>query len=224
MDWLYRIAVYAARVPIERILLPPPDPAKALEKFATALGSATTAKEAPVAEKPTIITQKPATSPDQTAKEPEKRATKLDEELFTLYFLQKNLQGLEVHLPTHCQTNNRSCDCCDKHSADVSLYAGENLRFTDPGEKEFYTRVHDWGDLLNSKRPDEGKMTDAEYKRFADEAYEFRKRVQERRRQLRELAGPAPELTLEAAKKVATEAAISEVERQYKKEAQHGTH
>jgi len=215
VDWLTFITNTIARVPWEKALFPSPDPKKQVEKFAASVGSTTVTKETPQSQVTVLSTQKPAKSPVLAPGAPEKRASKLDEELYTLYWLQKALQGLEIHLPQHCMTNKKSCDCCDKHSADVSLYAGENIKFTSPEEVEFFTKARDWGDELNAKRPDEGKLSDAEYKKYADDAYTFRKHVQERRRRLLAEAGPRPEVSLEEAKRLAAEEAMTEVQRRW---------
>jgi len=70
MDWLGFFSNLVARVPVERILLPPRDNTGELEKFYQSLTSAQTEKEAAPPVKTTVTTQEPAKSPDYAPAKP----------------------------------------------------------------------------------------------------------------------------------------------------------
>jgi hypothetical protein len=127
-----------------------------------------------------VLAQTP-NNPPYHAKTSAPAATSREEiSYFTLYNLQKALQGLEVHLPLRGVGRER-CDCLDKHSADVDLYGSEAINYGD--DPQFYQRLSGWGRKLNRLLPDRGlelgTMKKEDYDRFAKEAREFRKRVQE---------------------------------------------
>ena len=67
MTWLTIIANLANRIPIERVLFPPRDHAKALEEFASTMTAPQTTKGASPEQKttPTITPQEPETVPQQ---------------------------------------------------------------------------------------------------------------------------------------------------------------
>ena len=68
MDWLAFITNIINRVPIERVLIPPRDNIKALEKFAATTTASQTAIKAPPEQKTTpTITQEPEITPQQEA-------------------------------------------------------------------------------------------------------------------------------------------------------------
>ncbi|GAI61237.1 unnamed protein product, partial [marine sediment metagenome] len=65
MNWLTVVGNLISKVPLER-LIPPPDHAKSLEKFAATTTAPVVQKEAPPEEKPTTTTtQVPETAPKQ---------------------------------------------------------------------------------------------------------------------------------------------------------------
>ena len=65
MGWLSIITNLAKRIPVEKILFPPRDKTKALEKFAATMTAPQTAREAPPEQKMAPITQEPETVPQQ---------------------------------------------------------------------------------------------------------------------------------------------------------------
>ncbi|MBA7600681.1 hypothetical protein ES703_07740 [subsurface metagenome] len=68
MNWFSLISNLASRVPIERVLFPPRDNTKSLEKFAATMTAPTVENRAPPEEKATpTITQEPETAAKQEA-------------------------------------------------------------------------------------------------------------------------------------------------------------
>jgi len=67
MDWLAFFTNIINRVPIERVLIPPRDEVKSLEKFAATMAAPQTANKAPPEQKttPTTTAQEPETIPQQ---------------------------------------------------------------------------------------------------------------------------------------------------------------
>jgi len=63
MDWLALVSNLARRIPIERVLFPPRDKAKALEQFAATMTAPQTAREAPPEQKPTATIIPPEPEP-----------------------------------------------------------------------------------------------------------------------------------------------------------------
>jgi len=70
VDWLAYLTNLAARVPVERILIPPRDSTAELVKFYQGLTGAQVEKEAASPEKATQTTQEPAETPDFVPEQP----------------------------------------------------------------------------------------------------------------------------------------------------------
>jgi len=91
------------RVPIERVLFPPPDNTKALEGFVTSMGSTQNPKEAPISEKPTSTIARPPPHPELPT--PEETTSELKRRLA------KELYRAELDLSGGLRIAGKPCDC-----------------------------------------------------------------------------------------------------------------
>ena len=159
------------RVPIERVLFPPPDNTKALEGFVTSMGSTQNPKEAPISEKPTSTIARPPPHPELPT--PEETTSELKRRLA------KELYRAELDLSGGLRIAGKPCDCLDsKHTLGLEA-AAEELIAQEPNNP-VYSEILQW---IKNNRP---KVTieaivssqyDSEYPQMAAEFKGFRKRI-----------------------------------------------
>ena len=210
IDWLAFITNFINKVPIERVLFPPRDNAKALEEFAKTL-------PAPVAQNKTSSEQKTGSTTQETKtatallteeRESPQLPTSKETRLVLKRRLAKELYRAELDLVEGLRIAGKPCDCLDsKHSLGLEA-AAEELISSEP-DNPAYREILVW---LEQNRP---KLTieaissgqyDHEYPKMAAEFKGFRKRIM----------GTTEPVTLEDAKKLAAEEAAREVERQWR--------
>lgn len=171
MDWLMFITNIINRVPIERVLFPPPDNTKALEGFVTSMGSTQSPKEALVSEKPASTIARPPPRPELPT--PEETTSELKRRLG------KELYRAELDLSNKLRIANRPCDCLEsKHTLGLEATA-EELIAQEPGNP-VYTEILQWIKNNHPKVTIEAIVSgqyDDEYPQMAAEFKGFRKRI-----------------------------------------------
>jgi len=210
IDWLAFITNFINKVPIERVLFPPRDNAKALEEFAKTL-------PAPVAQNKTSSEQKTGSTTQETKtatallteeRESPQLPTSKETRLVLKRRLAKELYRAELDLAEGLRIAGKPCDCLDsKHSLGLEA-AAEELIPSEP-DNQVYREILSWLEHNRSKLTIEaissGQYDDA-YPKMAAEFKGFRKRIM----------GTTEPVTLEDAKKLAAEEAAREVERQWR--------
>jgi len=222
MDWIAFITTILNKIPIDRVLFPPRDNAKALEEFTKTLpapesqNKATSGqKSAPTIKTPeskaqpasTAVLERPATALLTEEREPPQLPTSEETRHVLKRRLAKELYRAELDLAEGLRIAGKPCDCLDsKHSLGLEA-AAEELIPSEP-DNQVYREILSW---LQDNRP---KLTieavssgqyDDEYPKMAAKFKGFRKRIM----------GTTTTVTLEEAKKLAAEEAAKEVEKRW---------
>lgn len=218
MDWVAIIGNLVNRIPIERVLFPPRDKAKAMEDFLGGIGHTEGAKERPVSEKAasTIVAEPKRPEPvpqalatatlptsEETARELKRR-------------LAKELYRAELDLSSKLRIAGKPCDCLDsKHTLGLEATA-EELIAQEPGNP-VYAEILQW---IKDNRPKVtieaivGGQYDREYPEMASEFKGFRKRIMGTTALTAMTESERP-LSMEEAKRLAAAEAEREVERRW---------
>jgi hypothetical protein len=171
VDWVAFITNIINRVPVERVLFPPPDNTKALEDFVTRMSATQSQKGAPVLEKPTSAITRPTPrfelpTTEETTAELKRR-------------LAKELYRAELDLSSKLRIAGKPCDCLDsKHTLGLEA-AAEELIAQEPGNP-VYTEILQWIKNNHPKVTIEAIVSgkyDSEYPQMAAEFKGFRKRI-----------------------------------------------
>ena len=201
MDWLAFITNIINRIPVERVLFPPPDHTKALEEFATSVGSPESQKIGASEEKTTpTIQQEPAQEPSYIALEqkapetptaaPESHTVSTtpgvsdkDTLLYQLNHLVAVLSQLEVHLSEGLKIMGVPCDCGAKHALQASTFAMETIPIAARMGKEtnIYQDIASWTPHIEEiDTPEKVNSGDYDeiYRKESGTASQFRKKVQ----------------------------------------------
>lgn len=178
MDWLALISTLARRIPIERVIFPPPDHTKALKEFADSVGASESQKEAPSEQKATATTQtteKPEIEPPQETSGVSPGQT-VD---YQKREIGKLLLRMERHYAQRLRINNVACDCgSSKHLLDLESLCEETIPMVD--NPQVYYRVIEWIKKVGPTSTDEAAKSglyDEEYPVFSHEARDFRKEI-----------------------------------------------
>jgi len=202
-----------SRVPIEKVLFPPRDSAKSLEKFATTMGSPTSPKRAPISgntdatitakQEVAVSVPAPAARRDLPTREETTQALKRR--------LGKELYRAELDLSNKLRIAGKPCDCLEqKHTLMLEAVA-EELIAQEP-DNPAYFEIIDWIKQNQSKVSIDAISTgqyDDEYPRMAAEFKGFRKRIMGTT-VLTAMVEPKEQVNLEEAKKIAAEQATKE--------------
>ena len=207
MNWLAIIGNIANRVPIERVLFPPRDKTKALEKFAASMAAPVVPKEVPFKQKTTATTavqaENPVTVPLPTAPHDLPTTEETAQELKRR--LGKELYRAELDLSSKLRIAGKPCDCLDaKHTLGLEAVA-EELIAQEPGNP-VYSEIIAWIKQNQSKVTIEAISSgqyDEEYPKMAAEFKGFRKRVMGSTA-LSAMIQPKDQISLEEAKKLVT--------------------
>lgn len=181
MNWAAFVANIVSKVPIERVLFPPRDSAKSLEKFAATMTAPVVEKEAPSEQKTTLpITAEreetvtvpaPAARYDLPTSEETTQALKRR--------LGKELYRAELDLSNKLRIAGKPCDCLEsKHTLLLEAVA-EELIAQEP-DNPVYFEIIDWIKQNQPKVTIEAISTgkyDDEYPHMAAEFKGFRKRI-----------------------------------------------
>lgn len=171
MDWVAFITNIINRVPIERVLFPPPDNTKALEEFVTSMSGTYSAKEAPVSEKLTSTITRPPSQPELPTREETTGELKRR--------LAKELYRAELDLSGKLRIAGKPCDCLDsKHTLGLEA-AAEELIAQEP-TNPVYAEILQWIKNNHPKVTIEAIVSgkyDEEYPQMAAEFKGFRKRI-----------------------------------------------
>ena len=152
----------------ERVLVPPPDHTKHLEK----LGTMSLPPETPE-EKPPEGTREQLNVPEETLR----RATgseMLDYQMRELY---GELWLLEAHLSNGCRIDGKLCDCCAKHALGVRKLARETQTMD---QNPLWAEIASYAEQIYPKVLDSVVATrayEAEYPGMVRRARELRKRI-----------------------------------------------
>jgi len=209
MDWLAYLTNLAARVPVERILIPPRNNTRELEKFYQSLAGTEVVKEAAPPLKTTVTTQEPAKTPDFVSEKPMGQIK------------------ITSKLGTGCRT------CTTDHISTCASFLPEALRFArDEGmaSDEVLKRISLCRQELNAW--ERGDAAPASFADLSDQEKDFLRRWLPRGRKLRhqvneirsledleKAAAYAQQLDLEATKELLKggNAFLEAVERQAKR-------
>lgn len=211
MSWLATVTNIISRVPIERVLFPPRDRTKELERLLTTLGAPESQKEASSSEKATPVTQTPERVSlsgstgivTRAGLDPERLAWQEGLALGEVWLL-------EGHLKNNCVACGGDYECCWKHSDNVVRVADETLSMTtDPFWQNLKLLA---GEIRSKSHPDDVKRGTyvAEYPHFAVLLSEFRVPLQKKA-----MESSKPQISLEEARNLAAEEAVKRVEEQW---------
>lgn len=200
MDWLTFITNIVARVPVERLLIPPPDTAKGLEKFQASLACA----KSP--ENPGGVAQSASTSattrPRPTSKSPMPTTEETIWELKRR--LGKELYRIEMDLQEGGRIAGKPCDCLSrKHNLGLEATAEELMSYeSNPvyGNVVAWVKAHE----VEFEPGEIAKRPQQYYQGLAAGVRAFRKEI---------MGTEVPQpMSLEEAKRLAAERAAQEVE------------
>lgn len=212
MDWLLFITNIINKIPVERVLFPPRDNAKALEEFAATMTAPVAEKTAPPEQKPTptTITQDPKSggvSPEQLIDYQKREIGKL-------------LLRMESHYAQRLRIKGIPCDCgAQKHLLDLESLCEETIPMVD--KPQVYYRITDWVKEVGPKSTDEAAksgLCDEEYPSFSHQARDFRKEIIGTLDPNTLFPQKPQVLGLDEAKKLAAEEAAKEVEKRWSQE------
>lgn len=201
MEWLPYVGRLIKSIPIERVLFPPRNPAKELEKLATEIKPTETQKPPPPA-----VEVAPGASDEIVTRpglHPETMRWQLQE-------ARAELWELEGHLKHYCKECGPDFSCCFKHSQNVIDIARETKSMTtDP----LWDAVITLAEEVRSKAHPDHIRAETYFREFPELVVRvgtYRKSIETL---LIELS--KPELSLEEAKKLAAEEAAKEVEKRW---------
>jgi len=195
MSWLSVIGTLVNRIPVERVLFPPRDNVKSLEKFAATMTAPVAENLAPPEQKTTITL--PTT--EETVQELKRR-------------LAKELYRMEMDLQEGARIAGGPCDCLSaKHTLGLQATAEELMSYE---ANPAYGKITTW---LRTREPEFEPEEIAQhppeyYQALAPEVRAFRKEVMGTESPGALLTPEESELTLEEAKTLAAEEAAKEVE------------
>ena len=218
MDWLVFFTNLINKVPIERVLFPPRDNAKALKEFAKTLPAPESQIKAPSEQTPAIPSKTPdkATQDVSTAVLERPRLTSEQTVAYQNREIGKQLLAMESHYSQGMKISGVPCDCgATKHL----LYLEELCQETIPmaGEPSVYEEIVGWVREAEPKSTEEAAKSgkyDQDYPVLSGQAREFRKRLMGTLSPAA-MIEPKESLSLEEAKILAAKEAEKEVERQW---------
>ncbi len=171
MDWVAFVTNLINRVPIERVLFPPPDNTKALKDFVTSMSGTQMANTALPEQKTISAIARPTPRPELPT--PEETTSELKRRLA------KELYRAELDLSGGLRIAGKPCDCLDsKHTLGLEA-AAEELIAQEP-TNPVYTEILQWIKNNHPKVTIEAIVSgqyDEEYPRMASEFKGFRKRI-----------------------------------------------
>lgn len=176
MDWITVIGNLASRIPVERVLFPPPDGTKELERLVAIQKSSATLKEVPPTSKTTPTTEMPE---EATASSTPRRERPTTEETIAMLKrkLAKEAYKVEIDLANGLLIAGKPCDCLsDKHSLLFEALVEEAIPL-DP-RNPIYRKLMDWINAALPKSTFEAIRSgryNAEYPLMASEMRDFRK-------------------------------------------------
>lgn len=214
MDWLAFITNIINRVPVERLLVPPPDHTKALEDFVKSISRTESQKEAS-SEENVMSTTSPSGELAKTGATGVVTRQGLDPETmqWQLEETRGELWELERHLKHHCQDCGADNSCCFKHAQNLIDIARETKSMTTgPIWDQIITLAEE---IKVKAHPDNIRSETyfSEFPQLVIRVSELRKPIET---ELIELS--KPELSLEEAKKQAAVEAARRVEETWGKE------
>ncbi len=181
MDWLMFITNIINRVPIERVLFPPPDNTKALEDFVTSMGSTQVANIALPEQKATSTITPEVESPPTVHLAIPSETGPTTEEIVAYHNKKvgKHLGALEGHYADRMRIFGKPCDCgSSKHLLMLEQFSEETIPMVD--NPSIYEEIIQWVREVEPKSTDaaakSGKYDD-EYPILSGQARAFRKRV-----------------------------------------------
>ena len=187
MDWFAFATNLINRIPIERVLFPPRDNAKALEEFAKTLPAAESQKTG-ASEPKMMVTiptpEKPEIEPQEASKvyltEPQPGGPSLKETVdYQNRELGKLLYQMEKHYAQRLRIAGIPCDCgSSKHLLGMEALSEETIPMVD--NPQVYYRIMDWIKEAGPKSTDEAAKSglyDEEYPVFSHQARDFRKEI-----------------------------------------------
>jgi len=181
MNWVALITNIINRVPIERVLFPPPDNTKALEELVTRMSGTQSPKGAPISEKPTdSIAQVGEKTPTVHLEISSETGLTTDE--IVAYHnrkIGKHLGALEGHYADRMRIFGKPCDCgSGKHLLMLEQFSEETISMVD--NPSIYEEIIQWVREVEPKSTDiaakSGKYDD-EYPVLAAQARDFRKSI-----------------------------------------------
>jgi len=205
MDWVAWVTNIMARIPVERVLLPPRDNTKALEDFVSNMRRTEGPKGASSSEKMKSTITRPAPRPEVPTTEETTAQLKRR--------LAKELYKLELDMAAGMRTAGKPCDCLNSKHSLLFEAVSEELIPLDP-QNSIYSEILDWVNAALPKGTFEAISSgryDAEYPLMASEMRDFRKRLLGTT-SLTAMIESKEQITLDQAKKMAAEGAAKEVE------------
>lgn len=186
MNWLSFLAQTAAKLPLERLFIKPPDNKKSLENLQEILSEShvkptEAAPEEPI-EKPPGEAEQGYLEPRQQKVHLISREGGLSTEVTVEYQnreIGKVLQRMERHYAQKMRVNGIPCDCgSQKHLLDLESLCEETIPMVD--NPDVYYRIIEWVKEVGPKSTDEAAKSgkyDNEYPIFSRPARDFRKEI-----------------------------------------------
>ena len=218
IDWLAFLTNFINKVPIERVLFPPRDNAKALEEFVRTQTPPESQNKAPSAPKITTSMKTPERGVQRTSTAVLERPGLTTEQTIAYQNREigKQLLAMESHYAQKMRIAGVPCDCgATKHL----LYLEELCQETVPmaGEPSIYEEIISWVRDAEPKSTEEvaksGRLDD-EYPVLSGQARDFRKRLLGNLSPAAMIETREP-VSLEEAKSIAAEEAAKEVEKRW---------
>ncbi len=216
MNWTAFFSNIISRVPIEKVLFPPRDSAKSLEKFAGSLTAPGAQNKAPISENVTSTIaaerEEAATVPTPASRHDLPTSEETAQALRRR--LGKELYRAELDLSNKLRIAGKPCDCLESKHTLLLEAAAEELIAQEP-DNPVYLEIIDWIKQNQSKVTIEAISTgqyDDEYPRMAAEFKGFRKRIMGTT-VLTAMVEPKEQITPEDAKRLAAEEEGREVEK-----------
>lgn len=184
MDWTSFAANLIRRIPIERVLFPRPDNAKALQDFAASVAAPVVKNKAP-SEQKTMVAIPPAAKTPPEIESQEEPKVHLSEPGVSLEQtvdyqnreIGKLLLRMERHYAQRLRINGIPCDCgSSKHLLDLESLCEETIPMVD--NPQVYYRIIEWIKKVGPTSTDEAAKSglyDEQYPIFSHEARDFRK-------------------------------------------------
>jgi len=222
MDWLAFIINTVNRIPVERVLFPPRDTTKALEKFAATMAAPVVKKEAPPEQKTAPTTTPTTTQEPETAPKQEAVATACVPCALGHFSTTAGLLNEAVRFKAEGITSNEVLDRIAKVLEEQNTLervdlTPEKLRSTPAWERGIAEEALQQSRSLRHRL--ETLKGIEELEQVAADTAGYYRNLNREWWKLRFATGKTePEMTLEDAKKMAASAAEKEVERRWKEE------
>lgn len=182
MKWLSLLTQAVAKLPIERLLVRPPDNKKRLHALEDILSESHAKRAEPLVEETPEELPEGDLEPRRPTVHLGKRDTSASDEETVTYQnreIGKLLLRMERHYAQKLRINGVPCDCgSQKHLLDLESLCEETIAMVD--NPEIYYKVIDWAREVAPKSTDEAAKSgkyDNEYPAFSRQVRDFRKEI-----------------------------------------------